>query len=90
MEKQTHEQKYEALCKQYGVVWTKDSPRLVGITLKQLQSRFKTDEHLNNIPLRRWDSLAITFLAHNRNTGLSLADAVCMQKHSAKMLIKSI
>jgi hypothetical protein len=85
---QTHEEKYAKLCAKYHVSWDTKSPHLVGVTVETLIEKFREDEHLNNIPLRRWDNLAIGFISFNRNTGLSLAEVVCMQKHAAVQLIR--
>ena len=80
-----HYDKYEELCKKYGVVWNKDSPRLVGETLESLRKKHKEDKHLNNIPLRFWDNLARCLMPR---TGLSLSQCVCMEKHAAKKLLE--
>lgn len=80
-----HYNKYEELCNKYGVKWT--SPHLVD-SVAELKRRYDEDPWLNNIPLRRWDMLANSFLHHNKRTGLSLAEAVCMQKHAAIRLLE--
>ena len=79
-----HYEKYETLCKKYGVKWT--SPSLVDVA--QLKRLYDEDPWLNNIPLKRWDVLANCFLCHNKRSGLSLAEAVCMQKHAAIRLLE--
>jgi len=81
-----HYQKYEALCKKYGVVWR--SPLLGVDSVEELKRLYDEDPRLNNIPLKRWDVLAICFLSYNNRTGLSLAEAVCMQKHAAIRLLE--
>ena len=80
-----HYDRYEALCNKYGVVWK--SPSLVS-NIGELKRLYDEDPRLNNIPLRRWDALAICFLSYNKRTGLSLAEAVCMQKHAAIRLLE--
>ena len=80
-----HYDKYEALCNKYGVKWR--SPSLVD-SIEELKRLYDEDPFLNNIPLRRWDFLANCFLLHNKRTGLSLAEAVCMQKHAAIRLLE--
>ena len=80
-----HYEKYEALCNKYGVKWT--SPVLVD-SVEKLKTLYDEDPWLNNIPLRRWDALAECFLLNNKRTGLSLAEAVCMQKHAAIRLLE--
>ena len=89
MTSQAHIEKYDALCMKHGVAWNKNSPRLVGETLGSLHRKYIEDEHLNNVPLRRWDMLAAAFLALHRGTGLSLAEAVCMQKNAARQLLEN-
>lgn len=80
-----HYDKYEALCNKYGVKWT--SPLLVS-SVDVLKRLYDEDPHLNNIPLRLWDFLANCFLSHNKRAKLSLAEAVCMQKHAARRLLE--
>jgi len=80
-----HENKYRELNKKYGVRWNEKSPRLVGETLESLKANLEADENLNNVMLVRWDNLAKSFLFLNGG-GLSLAEAVCMQKQAARDL----
>ena len=75
-----HYDKYEALCNKYGVVWI--SPILVD-SVEELKRKYDEDPWLNNIPLKHWDMMATSFLSYNKRTGLSLTEAVCMQKHAA-------
>ena len=87
---QTFNEKYSKLCKQYGVAWNTESPKFIGETLQSLKEKYRADPHLNNTPLRLWDSLAHGFLMYNRHTGLSLSEAVCMQKYAAiRMLLNN-
>lgn len=84
-----HYDKYEALCNKYGVKWKEESPSLVLVSsVEKLKQLYDEDPWLNNIPLRRWDMLALAFLSYNKRTGLSLAEAVCMQKHAARRLLE--
>ena len=80
-----HYDKYEELCNKYGVKWR--SPILVD-SVAELKRLYDEDPLLNNIPLKRWDKLANCFLLNNKRTGLSLAEAVCMQKHAAIRLLE--
>jgi len=85
-----HESKYNQLCKKWGVSWNVNTPRVcLGISLLRLAKAYEADNHLNNIALKKWDSLANAFLGFN-NTTLSLGEGVCMQKHAAKTLIKKV
>jgi hypothetical protein len=81
--------KYENLCKQYGVKWDADSPRLIGETIESLTAKYQADPHLNNVPIKAWDILAYSFKVYNDYTGLSLSELVCMQKHAAITLVHS-
>lgn len=78
-----HAEKYEALCQKYGIKWTTESPRLVGETIESMIEKYKQDEHLNNIPLKYWDALAMTML--NRQP---LYEKVCMSKYAAKKMLE--
>lgn len=84
----SHEEKYEQMCQKYGVAWSKESPKRVGETLESLREKHKKDRHLNNVPLDRWDRLAVSFLAYNYHSGLSMSEVVCMEKHAAIKLLK--
>ena len=86
MEK-THEETYRELNEKFGVAWACDTPKLVGVTLNELAEKIKEDEHMNNIPLRSWDQLATHFMVVNPGHGLSLGEAVCMQKQAARDLV---
>jgi len=86
--REEHEAKYTALCEKFGVRWTSKSPRFVGETPLSLAAKYKADRYLNNVPLRLWDRLACAFLAYNQGCGLSLAEAVCMQKHAAVEMLR--
>lgn len=87
---QKHEEKFRGLNEQFGMVWTEETPKLVGVTLAELTEKLKEDEHLNNIPLGLWDRMAEHFMAVNPGHGLSLADAVCMQKQAARDLVDKV
>lgn len=80
--------KYDRLCHKHGLAWNEKSPRLVNESLESLIEKFKEDPHLNNVPLKLWDHLAYSFLCFNQSSSLSLSEAVCMQKHAARKLIK--
>lgn len=49
-----------------------------------------TDEHLNDIPLHRWDNLPIDFFVQQKmkeiKQGYSLSDKVCVAKEAAKQI----
>jgi len=58
------------------------------------QLRASTDEHLNDIPLRRWDHLPLFYKSDHekvRAAGdwISPAGAVCIYKEAARQLIEA-
>lgn len=73
-------------------------------TKNQIREAIKTDEHLNNLPIKKWDEAAgflvsgsYVRLVGSRLTRLyasigvdcfSLSDGVCILKEAAKMLIE--
>jgi hypothetical protein len=85
-----HEAKYATLCKKHGLAWTAKSPSIVGETLLSLVEKYSRDEHLNNVPLWRWDALARTFALYQGRTGLALSELVCMQKYAAQVMLDQI
>ena len=85
---ETHEQKYERLCKKYGVAWDQTSPeRLLGYDFEYFVFLYEEDKNLNVVPLARWDGLANSFEARNQ-TRLSLGERVCMQKYAASKMVE--
>lgn len=79
-----HIKKYRALNEKYGVAWT-GSAMPDGWTEETLKAKVlesPENENLNFIPLEFWDILAVSMLAVQRIPGLSLSQAVCMQKQA--------
>ena len=83
--------------RQYYAQFVDDSVRRMVeqyFTLETL--RASTDEHLNDIPLRRWDSLAIMLVHYSSIRELlreygdfwSLAGGVCILKEAAHQLVE--
>lgn len=59
--------------------------------LKAVREALKSDEHLNNLPLRHWDIAAEqmkSLLHYNGITTYSLSERVCILKETARMLCK--
>lgn len=57
--------------------------------------RKSTDEHLNDIPLARWDRLPLSretleLLKEADPCGWSLSDKVCIYKQAARQVIESL
>lgn len=82
-----HVNTYRALCRDHGVKWDEESPRLIGETLDSMLTKYQEDAHLNNVALQRWDNLAFAFLVYNRGCGLSLSQVVCMEKQAARDML---
>ena len=84
-----HEKKYEALCKDWGIKWDKESPKIVGVnSAEELARLYKEDHNLNNVPLQRWDSLAYSMRMYSHGKPWSLCIGVCMSKHAAVEMLK--
>jgi hypothetical protein len=66
----------------------------IPFTKKQVREALKTDVHLNNLPLKKWDLVADSFSVrsfinstkrkYHCNGGVSLADGVCFLKEYAR------
>lgn len=81
----THEQMFGKVVNAIGL--DKLTP-LIPATKEGIIKALATDEHLNNIPLRLWDSKAevvkILMVRAGINS-ISLSDCVCTLKHAARM-----
>lgn len=77
-----HFEKYAALAKKFNIS-LKGCKTFLDYTPDEMRHAVQADEHLNNIPLCYWDLQASSFFVHNRNSKLSLAEAVCLYKHLA-------
>lgn len=83
-----HAEKYDALCRKYGVSWDPIQTHL-GRTLRQWEELYAEDPLLNNVPLSEWDGLALSFMAYHRADVLSLSEVVCMEKHACRRMIEA-
>lgn len=73
-----HAEKYEALARKLGIDQLRE---LIPASRERIQRAIETgDQHLNTIPLRKWDAAA----AGIRVPGLGLMEKVCVLKHVAK------
>jgi len=78
--KQEHFDKYDQITKSIGQQWL--SELVLTIASKEdLKKAFFEDESFNNLPLQKWDKLAV-FLGKR----LSLSERVCVLKHIAKLI----
>lgn len=75
-----HYNKYAELAKKHHVSLA-ECTDIFGWTKEKILQGLQSDPRLNFIRLRHWDAWAYSFLAYNRNTGLSLAEVVCLYKH---------
>ena len=70
--------------------WLADSigvtVEMLPATVEQIREALKTDEHLNNIPLIRWDNrdMIIRPMAYTHRLPWALSDTVCTLKAVAK------
>lgn len=64
-----------------------------GLGVELLINKLKEDEHLNNIPLEKWDILAerITLKVSAKKAGIALSSScrVCIVKEAARMLCEN-
>lgn len=73
-----HAKKYEAVSQKIGIDLLKS---LIPVSPEKIRSALsRGDQHLNTIPLRKWDTAAMSI----RGPGLSLSDKVCALKHVAR------
>lgn len=74
---QEHFDKYENLYRQNE--WVK---KFIPFTKEEVKNALASgDNHLNSLPLKKWDMTAIQAL---KIKGLSLSEKVCLLKHTAK------
>ncbi|MFW5962747.1 MAG: hypothetical protein ACOCQR_03930 [bacterium] len=90
-EETEHEKKYKDLAKKAGI---EVKPSDFGVKdREELIQKAREDEHLNNIPLKRFDMSAYAYMAFNPETvkkyRLSLGDLVCIYKYKLKELLNS-
>lgn len=95
-----HEKKYNDLIKKMGglkVVFAK-----LPWSINELREKYEKDEHLNNIPLMKWDKIAgrvncgrhaeeqgdFRLYTGDWPSGCSLAERVCILKQSAKRMVE--
>lgn len=63
----------------------------VPVELEKLPALYEEDEHLNNVPLKKWDAQHISFkyeLVRKGINRVSLSDTVCTLKTAARMHVK--
>ena len=82
----THEEKYTTIVNAIGL---NAFIPCIPATKEQIQEALKTDEHLNNIPLKKWDNMhcSVGYL-FNAKLGIntySLSQTVCALKQAASM-----
>ncbi len=77
-----HYTKYANMLKELGLGIT-DKENFFGMTKDFLIGKFKEDAYLNNVPLKKWDAMWISFSVYHQKLALgkSLAEGVCVYKH---------
>ena len=84
--KVTHDQYYLELAKEHHIALT--NLDLFGVrSLVHLRELLAKDEHLNNIPLRRFDSLTTSYNVYNSQARLTLAEGACIYKALLKQMV---
>ena len=87
--RQDHRIKYAAICKDRGLAIT--NLNLFGVKdMEELQAKLAEDEHLNNIPLKRFDALTALYNVHNPRSRMSLAEGCCAYKELLKQMVETI
>lgn len=80
-----HEEKYTAIVNAIGL---KNCISYIPATKEEIQEALKTDEHLNNIPIKLWDREHAYFKREFLRIGinvLSISGTVCTLKRAARM-----
>ena len=75
-----HYQKYERLAQRIGIKGLRNI--LPASPVRIIKALTSDDEHLNTIPLSKWDSAAKLIAAGSPH--LSLSECVCLLKHVAR------
>lgn len=87
-QRQEHIDKYTTIVEKLG--GTRAFELFLPENVSVLREKLAEDEHLNNIPLNRWDRLdgRVRYLAHGAGFRYwSLSDTVCTAKQAARMLV---
>ena len=81
----SHQEKYGAIVEAIGLNTCK---YYIPATKEEIVEALKTDKHLNNIPIKKWDDQHEYFKKHFVRIGInliSLANTVCVLKEAARM-----
>lgn len=89
---ESHEEKYERLCREWNVVWDKAACELLKETPKSMVRKFQEDEALNNIDLSKWDGISWPIVYRSRfksepRKQITVAESVCIYKHAARKFV---
>jgi hypothetical protein len=88
---QEHNDKYDAMAKKHGVTVSERHLDLFGVkSLDHLRELYEEDEHLNNIPLRVFDSLWTSLVVCQKpgRASISAAESCCMYKRLLVQLLE--
>jgi len=81
---------YKKMAKDLGIAITNLS--LFGLKSKEeLKRKYQEDKHLNNIPLKYFTSLAISYLAFNRGRlpyPVSIGELTCIYKELLREIVE--
>lgn len=84
-EEMSHEEKYTKIVNAIGYETCK---RYLPATKEEIVKALETDEHLNSIPIEKWDRQHIIFKGQFVRIGIthiSLSNTVCVLKQCARM-----
>lgn len=88
--KMSHEEQYERIV---NVIGLQSLIELIPATQQQINEALEEDEHLNNIPLKKWDAQhgkVVNRLIRVGINSISQSNTVCILKCAAKMWAKQI
>ena len=75
-----HYEKFKNMAEQTGITFSR-SDRYFGYTKQEVLELFSKNEHLNNIPLTKFDSMYLVLPHYTRKIVTNLADNTCLYKH---------
>lgn len=83
-----HRAKYQALAKQKHLAIT--NLTLFGVRdVEHLRTLLAADEHLNNIPLRRFDNLTHTYNLYHPRDRMTLCEGCCVYKELLRQIAEA-
>ena len=84
-EEKTHREKFAKMADEKGIAITNLS--LFGVSGKlHLKELYEADRHLNNIPLKRFDTLTDMYNLYNPRKRMCLSDGCCIYKELLRQI----